>query len=287
MAGRHVFISYSSRDVEVVKRMVRTLEQRGLACWMAPRDVPPGGNFGAAITDAIESAYAMVLVFSKNANTNANEIKKEVVLASQANLVVVPARIENLMPSDGAFRYELSTRQWVDLFDNWDQGIDKIVGHLTHLKPQAEGAPPEPPLPQPPARTNVMPSRRSLALYTAGTVAVIALAAGGFRLYTHFSEPAVSVAGTWQSAWGAVTFIQNGNVVTGSWQQGVQGTGQITNGTFDPAQRRLEFTYRQTWNNANGRAVFTLSPDGKTLAGQYEQVATASSPPRGEWVLRR
>lgn len=135
MAGRHVFISYSSTDSAAAQRILRALEARGIACWISSRDVPPGSSFAAAIVEAIENAYAMILVFSANANQRAEEIKKEIVLAGQNNLVVVPARIENLLPSDRAFRYELATRQWVDLFDNWDNGIDRMSDTLLKLRP--------------------------------------------------------------------------------------------------------------------------------------------------------
>lgn len=136
MAGKKfIFISYSSHDFEAAQRIMRALESRGFACWISSRDVPPGGNFASAIVEAIENAYAMVLVFSANANQRAEEIKKEIVLAGQSQLVVLPARIENLLPSDRAFRYEMATRQWVDLFDNWDAGIDRMVSQLAKLKP--------------------------------------------------------------------------------------------------------------------------------------------------------
>src|SRR5258708_30811537 len=138
--GQHVFISNWSKDVESARRICRVLESRGLACWMARRDVAPGENFQAAITEAIELAYAMVLVFSSHADAAAQEIKKEVVLAGQSNLVVVPVRLENLLPSDKAFRYELSTRQWVDLFDDWENGLDRIVAHLQRVMPKSAAA---------------------------------------------------------------------------------------------------------------------------------------------------
>jgi formylglycine-generating enzyme required for sulfatase activity len=67
----------------------------------------------------------MVLVFTAQAN-NSNEIKKELALASQNNLVVIPVRIEDVIPS-GAFAYELATRQWIDMFDDWENSIAHLV----------------------------------------------------------------------------------------------------------------------------------------------------------------
>ena len=84
----------------------------------------PGENYQGAIVRAITDAGAMVMVFSTNAN-NSEEIKKELALASQSNLIVIPVRAEDVLPSED-FRYELATRQWIDLFDNWEQAIETL-----------------------------------------------------------------------------------------------------------------------------------------------------------------
>jgi hypothetical protein len=67
----------------------------------------------------------MVLVFIANANSS-NEIKKELAIASQNNLVVIPVRIEDVIPNE-AFAYEFATRQWIDLFEDWESSIARLV----------------------------------------------------------------------------------------------------------------------------------------------------------------
>jgi len=42
-------------------------------------------------------------------------VKKEIALAGRYNLVVVPVRVEDVVPSD-AMTYELAVRQWIDMF---------------------------------------------------------------------------------------------------------------------------------------------------------------------------
>jgi formylglycine-generating enzyme required for sulfatase activity len=120
-----IFISYSSKDQKVARTICTTLENRGLACWISFRNVKPGQNHQEQIVKAIRSARLMVLVFTAQAN-NSNEIKKELALASQNNLVVIPVRIEDVTPS-GAFAYELATRQWIDMFDDWENSIANLV----------------------------------------------------------------------------------------------------------------------------------------------------------------
>src|SRR4051812_23540194 len=100
-----VFISHSSQDRRIAARVCEALERCGLACWHASRDIGPGENFQEEIVKAIRSARAMVLVFTGSAN-NSDEIKKEIALASQHHLAVIPLRVEDVLPSD-AFRYEL------------------------------------------------------------------------------------------------------------------------------------------------------------------------------------
>src|SRR5436190_423576 len=73
------------------------LEGRGLPCWMAPRDVPPGANWGEAIVDAIGRSRAMVLLFSAHADRSA-QVLREVERAVSKGVPVVPLRIENLIP---------------------------------------------------------------------------------------------------------------------------------------------------------------------------------------------
>ena len=75
----------------------------------------------------------MVLVFSRNAN-NSEEIKRELALASAKKLFVLPVRIENAEPTKG-FKYQLATRQYVDLFADHEKKMALIVNTLQkHLQ---------------------------------------------------------------------------------------------------------------------------------------------------------
>lgn len=97
----------------------------------------------------------------------------------------------------------------------------------------------------------------------------------------------VSLAGTWQSDWGPVTFNSN---LTGSWNQGEGKIGQIQRGTYDPQTRRLVFHYYQSWNDMNGTATLTLSQDRNQLSGTWSQQRGANSPGSGgagTWIMRR
>src|SRR5215469_8902166 len=111
----------------------------------------------------------MVLVFTGNAN-NSDEIKKEIALASQNHLAVIPLRAEDVVPSD-AFVYELSTRQWVDAFDDWDRAMQRLAEQIGEMAAQQSMAPASEP--------GGAARRRPLAIGLACAAAVALLVTGG------------------------------------------------------------------------------------------------------------
>jgi hypothetical protein len=135
-----IFISHSSKDQKVARNICAALEARGLYCWAAYRDVPAGANFQDAIVQAIKAAKVMLLVFTGNAN-NSDEIKKELALASQNRLVLIPVRIEDVMPSE-ALEYALAGGEWISLSKNWDKEIANLCARLERLVPRETPASP-------------------------------------------------------------------------------------------------------------------------------------------------
>jgi hypothetical protein len=139
---KKIFISCSSKDGKAALTICEAIEARGYACWISSRDIGPGENFQEAIASAIGDAALMVLVFSANAN-NSGEIKKELALAGQMRRVVIPVRIEDVAPS-GAFVYELATRQWIDVFGDWERAIQQLLAQITKIISAETGAAPRP-----------------------------------------------------------------------------------------------------------------------------------------------
>jgi formylglycine-generating enzyme required for sulfatase activity len=182
MAGP-VFISHSSRDVKIARGICEAIESRGVACWISGRDVGPGENYGDAIVDAIERAQAMVLVFSSNAN-NSQEIKKELALASQHRVAVIPVRVEDITPSQ-AFRYELATRQWIDMFVDWDQALKKLTDKIVAIqgigRPEGDAPPPKP---TPSHQSAQLKAPRRVGVLAGAAAAIVAILAAGVFFWT-------------------------------------------------------------------------------------------------------
>jgi hypothetical protein len=123
--GDRIFISFASADKSKAAAACAALERAGLVCWISYRDVRAGQNYQGAIVQALESAKAMVLIFSARTNES-EEVSKELSLASAFKVPVIPLRIQESLPR-GALHYELATRQWIDGFDDWEAAIAKLV----------------------------------------------------------------------------------------------------------------------------------------------------------------
>lgn len=184
-----VFISYSSTDQQAAQAVLHGLESDGIRCWMAPRDIRPGAIWAQAIMDAIASARALVVVFSANANRSSH-VLTEVDAAVRKGVVIVPFRIEDVMP-DGAMEYHLRSRHWLDAL------TPDLEDHVTRLAEQVRtllAAPPShlagTPLPRPmPEGLRALRRRRVPRLTLlrthwrlAAALVVIAGAVGTWRL---------------------------------------------------------------------------------------------------------
>jgi hypothetical protein len=142
-----VFISYSSKDKPSADATCAVLESKGIRCWIAPRDITPGADWGETIVNALHASRALVLVFSTNANLS-QQIKREVERAVNAGLPVIPLRIENVMPTK-SLEYFLSTPHWLDAFtpplERHLNYLADVIRHLLNDQPAPVPPPPTPP----------------------------------------------------------------------------------------------------------------------------------------------
>ena len=104
-----VFISYSSKNQRVANELCAYLEQAGIACWMAPRDIPSASSYAGEITRAIKSADDVLLVYSKDSCRSVH-VKNEINLAINNAKSILPYCMDN-SPYDDDLEYYLSSRQ--------------------------------------------------------------------------------------------------------------------------------------------------------------------------------
>ncbi|NIM16214.1 MAG: SUMF1/EgtB/PvdO family nonheme iron enzyme, partial [Candidatus Aminicenantes bacterium] len=141
-----VFISYAtdkgdsstSKDSEVAEKLCSALESQGIRCWIAPRDVLPGGSWLNAIIDAVEKSKVVVLVFSENAN-HSRWVNDEVTLALDKNITIIPFRIDDVSP-EGELRILQVRCQWLDAYTPpMEKHVDQlvtVVGRHLGVKPK-------------------------------------------------------------------------------------------------------------------------------------------------------
>ena len=120
-----VFVSYSQKDKPVADAVVAGLEQGGIRCWVAPRDIQPGSSWGESIVDAIGKSRFMVIILSRNSNKS-RQVVREVERAVSSNVIIIPFRIDKNNPT-GAMSYFLSTEHWLDAL------TPPLEEHITRL----------------------------------------------------------------------------------------------------------------------------------------------------------
>ena len=120
-----VFISYSSHDKEAAQAICHTLEQNEIRCWMAPRDIPPGSEYGDLIDEAIKSCTVVVVLFSETAATSL-WVKGELNIAFEEQKVIIPFRLDKT-PLKGQNRVILNQKHWIDAYPDYKTKFNDLV----------------------------------------------------------------------------------------------------------------------------------------------------------------
>lgn len=146
---RDVFVSYTQADYAAAQLLASALESRAFSCWIAPRDVPPGAAYGAAILEAIRASRLVVVLLSAAASQSPH-VARELECAVSARIPILPVRLDEASPSS-ELQYFLAGRHWFDAtsrpFDRHVPGISEAVASLGGLP----SAPPQPAGPGGPA----------------------------------------------------------------------------------------------------------------------------------------
>lgn len=130
--NKKVFISYSHNDKEQADAVCVRLESANIQCWIAPRDISPSKDWAEEIIDAINATDVMVLIFSSCSN-NSPQVRREVERAVHKGLIVLPFRIEDVIPSK-SLEYYISTQHWLDASSgSFDKHLDILYSCVQAL----------------------------------------------------------------------------------------------------------------------------------------------------------
>ena len=120
-----VFISYSSQDMEAAQAICHVLEQNEIRCWMAPRNIPPGSDYGDVIDEAIKACKAVVVLFSETAATS-QWVKGELNIAFEEQKTIIPFRLDKT-PLKGQNRVMLNKTHWIDAYPDYKTKFNDLV----------------------------------------------------------------------------------------------------------------------------------------------------------------
>ena len=111
-----VFISYSRRDVDFVRRLDEELKRTGRKTWVDWGDIPPTAEWEKEIQTGIERANTVLFVISPDSIASST-CQQELALATKNNKKVVPVLLRQVGPLD--LPAPLAAIQWIG-FDNRD-----------------------------------------------------------------------------------------------------------------------------------------------------------------------
>jgi len=181
-----LFISYSTQDKPTADAACAMLEAAGIRCWIAPRDIVPGAEWGEAIVSAIADCRAMILIFSASAN-DSPQIRREVERAVSKGIPVIPLRIEDIAPTR-SLEYFIGTVHWLDALtpplENHLRRLTDTVKALLQVPPTQPGIAA---IPRAPTIAAPSSARRTVPVWLpagAAALLVVAALAAGWWFYS-------------------------------------------------------------------------------------------------------
>ena len=127
-----VFISHAKEDQAKAIQICDFLESQGIPCWISHRDILAGVDWSKAIMEGIRGANVLLLIFTSSANDSPH-ILREVQIALEKGLKLIPLRLDNIEPSEG-LGYFISAPQWLEAYpdplENYLPKLSKTINKL-------------------------------------------------------------------------------------------------------------------------------------------------------------
>jgi WD40 repeat protein len=124
-----VFISYSRRDSDFVKRLHQALADRGRDVWVDWEDIPPASEWRDELHEGIDDSKAVIFVMSPR-SLGSDECHLELTRAIDNGKRIVPVVWED--PDGVKVPEALANRNWVFLRvdDDFDRGVSQVESAL-------------------------------------------------------------------------------------------------------------------------------------------------------------
>lgn len=144
------FISYSSKDEALAKRLHSDLQVQGVPCWFAPHDMKIGACIRPALDQAIHQREKLLLLLSQN-SINSAWVEDEVEAALERERgehreILFPIRLDNAVTRPDAPAWAKRLRRQVNIgdFTNWNdsqayqQALEPLLRDLKKTEKQPE-----------------------------------------------------------------------------------------------------------------------------------------------------
>lgn len=131
---KEIFISHSSKDSHQAEEICSFLESKMYKCWIAPRDVKHGEDYDQEIIKGIENSRICIVLLSINSNIS-DHVRRELALASDLKIDIIPIRIEEIEPSS-KLKLFVSLPQRIDVFSRQKEtGLFKLLEIIQAIIP--------------------------------------------------------------------------------------------------------------------------------------------------------
>jgi tetratricopeptide (TPR) repeat protein len=123
--SRDVFISYSHEDQAIADKVVASLENSNMRCWISSRDEIPGENWREALARGLDESKVVVFILSTSSDQS-KACARELSIADEKGIPIIPLRVEDISPT-GNLKYLLVDQHRLDAIT---RPIDKYLNEL-------------------------------------------------------------------------------------------------------------------------------------------------------------
>jgi hypothetical protein len=141
---RLVFISHASANFSLADEIRALLEDRGIPCWIAPRDILGTRAYFEEIVHGIKECAVTLLLLTDEANQS-EAVAREIERSFAYQKPILPLRLKRIKPS-AKLEFIVASCQWVDAFDTpLKRRIEQVVNIVRAVE---QGTPPPAPAPE-------------------------------------------------------------------------------------------------------------------------------------------
>lgn len=128
-----IFVSYSTKDMEIVKELVRHLQDPSVEVFVAEYSVRPGEKLNATIIKAIKKCDHFVLLWSKNSK-GSEYVSQEIALALNNDKDILPIVLDEGLHLPGF----INDLKYLPAYKGLNASMQWVENYLTNVAKKSE-----------------------------------------------------------------------------------------------------------------------------------------------------